>query len=255
MQSDIESYLTIDEILADVAVAIGDPKFRLVNKGFYTRIVKEALRKLNYITHFKWSFGDYDLPANLMLPLPSKSFNLIDVFIYHPPTANEPCDSTAVNDCCGVTDPVRVYWKAGMATRGQGTGMTARVMPNTQDPFYRKFSENQNLFYFNTQNGMIHFSESCAGYERVRLYFNGDVCDIVGAKMIPPTVREGMILYCTARAFFYLAGYTRDPSYLTLWKAAKVEADGPWKDSIYYCKRMSTKERNDLFIYLNRQPY
>ena len=255
MQSDIESWLTIDEILADVSVGIGDVKLRQIDKGFYVRIVKESLRKLNYLTHFDKRFADYNMPPNLMLPFPSKAFNLRDVFIFNPPASNQPSDSTGTTDCCGVINPVKVYWKAGMATKGKGTGYTANVKPFMNDPFYQSFVQENEIYYFNYQGGMLCFSESCAGYQKVRAYFEGDVCDVAGVKIVPPLVREGITLKCIERAAFYLFGYTKDAFYLNLWKTTKVEAAEPWNNAIYFMKRMSTKERNDLFTYINRQPY
>jgi hypothetical protein len=255
IQSDIESWITIDEILADVTVGISDVKMRLIDKGFYVRIVKETLRDLNYKTHFDWRWGDYEMPANLMLPFPSKGFNLIDIFIYHPPSANQPCGSNAITDCCGITDPVRVFWKAGMATRGQGTGYTAKVKPYMSDPFYSSCIQENNVFFFNVQAGMIMFSESCKGYEKVRVYFNGDPCDVPGFKIVPPMVREGVTMHSISKAFFFLAGYLKDPFYLTMWKASLLAEKQPWQDAQYYMKKMSSKERTDLFTYINRMSY
>jgi len=254
MKSDFNSYLTIEEILADVAIGIGDPDMRIINIGFYKRQIKEALRKLNYETKFDWRFQDLDLPANLMLPFPEKGFNIIDIFIYNPLNPSS-FTTDDVTDCCGVINPVRVFWKAGMATKGYGSGYTAKIKPYQSDPFYQSYVNDTNLYFYNIQGGMIMLSPSCTGYEKARIYYNGDACDRVNAKIISPLFREGITMFAIEKCLYYLKNYTGDPKYRVMWSDAKLEMVEPWRDCKYFAKRMDTKERNDWCEYASKMPY
>lgn len=246
------SLLSIEDILSDVSVAINDEEFRQLNIGFYRRQVKEALRKLQYNTHFDERTQDVDMPENLMLQFPVGGFNLKDIFLFNTPNNITDGEATS-SDCCAVNQMVRVFHKSKFISRGKNMGYTARTKPLTQDPFYYSHVADDLVYFYNIQNGMIMLSESCATFNKIRLVYDGDAADIDKSKIIPPLAREGIVAFVTERALFHLK--VRNPQLRAAWVDAKNDMVDRWRDAEYYMKRMDKKQRDDLAEYLSRLQY
>lgn len=252
MNLDYTGFFSIEDVLADVTVAVGDEEMRELNIGFYRRMVKDSLRKLNFETHFDKRSQDLDVPASLIVPFPVGGYNLHEIFLFNTPD-NTLETSDTVMDCCGIESMTRVFYKKNFIRRGENTGYTAEIKSNTPDPFYYSFIDEDAIFFYNIQNGMIMLSDSCAAYEKMRVVYEGDPADIDKSKIIPPLAREGIVAFVTERAFFHLK--IRDPKYRQAWMDAKADLVDRWRDAEYYMKRMDTKARNDLNQYLSRLNY
>lgn len=236
--------LSINEIKANILVAVQDEEERLLTPGFYRKLVKDALDELNFETFFNVTFQDIPIPSDLKVPIPSGCFNLTDMFLYQ----NENCCDIA---CTNGT--VRVFHKANFLTKGFDKGYTARNKPNTPDVFIHNRGINSAVHFYNVNNGIIMLSDNCANYPYVRLVFNGTASDIDSLKMIPPFCRKGITSYCVERAFFYLK--LREPKYRQAWVDSKQTIAEDWRDAVYRLKRLSKLERSNLYEYLSKMQY
>ena len=246
---------TIESILADVTQRVGDERTRQITIGSYRRFVKKALDELNFETFFDNRFQDILLPSNLKLFIPSGCWNIQDIFVWNG-TLNDN-DS----DCCTITSSARVYTKDKFRTNGKLKGYTSPNKPGNYDSFYHGFSTDASIHFYSIQNGLINFSDSCANYKYARLIYNGIASDVDKTKIIPPFIREAVILYATCEAFAVLK--QRDKAFRIDYMDTRNELYLPkgrtsssvWEESKYRLKRMDSKYQSDLNEYLSRGNY
>lgn len=233
--------LSINEVVAEVIIAVGDEEQKMLTPGFYRRLVKQGLDELGYETFFNVQYEDIEMPTDLKIPIPSGCFNLQDIFLYQNSNC---CDIATLNGT------VRVSNKSNFLTKGYTKGYTARNKPNDNDVFIHNRGISSDVHFYNEQNGIIMLSDNCSNYPYVRLVFNGTPSDIDKVKMIPPFVKVGLSAYATERAFFYLK--MRDPKYRQAWVDSRADVVEKWRDSVYRLKRMGKKERSDISEYLSK---
>ena len=189
-----QDYISIQEILADVLVALNDEDQHLLTPGFYNATVKLGLDSMGYdIPFLEVPPFDVEMPDDLMIPMPKGCYNLRSITIY-----------TGTPDDVGYVE--NVYWRKNARNRGKGTGFTARVNAyNISDPFIRVYVNEYSLYYFTVQNGVIHLSDACQYYDYVRLVYNGIPSkNLDSVKMIPPQLQEALVLYTVERCAGFL---------------------------------------------------
>ena len=248
MEVSVDNYLSINEIIADVLPQVNDEEMRIRSYGFYKSLVKRALDELGFETFFLEVVKDIDKPDNLIIDIPAGCFNL-----------------KQIHGIVGTSDDIKgvanIYWKKGMRKRGKNMGTTADVMPNTsgQETFYDSDLSGTNAHYFTIQNGKIFLSDSCDVFDLFRLTFSGIPSkNLEEAKIVPPYVREAVILFTVNRA----AAAMRFESnfYRSLWVDTTQILDeygfnGAWQKAKIRLKEMDTKIRKDIQKYVDFKPY
>jgi len=233
--------LSISEILADVLVAMNDEDQVILTPGFYRAQVKYAMDELGFDVAFLPQVVDETMPIDLKVDIPKGCYNLTDIQIY-----------TGTPDDVGYVE--NVYWKKGRMTRGAGTGYTSSVHHhNISDPFFRVSVREFSKYYFTIQNGIIHLSDSCAGYPYIRMKFNGLASQHLDeVKMVPPEVRKAVVLWVIEKCASFLK--SRDNRYMGVQRDAAMQLDeygfnGAWHEAKSRLRTMDKKIFRDMILY------
>ena len=261
-------YLTLENILADATLRTGDEGMRMLNKGFYMRQAKRALDELNFETFFDLRYEDLVIPKSLRIPIPSGAWNIKDMFIWNGSVMatdnvidNQSLPSPQDITCCKISSSARVYHKDNFLTNGHNKGYTAWNKKGQLDYFACGYTFDDSTYYYNVQNGIIMLSDHCTGFPYTRIIYNGTASDIDKTKMIPPFIRQAIVLYVAKEAFAVLK--QRDKAYRVDWADTNSELYVPksrgsnsvWDDAAYRLKRIDSKHRKDLGEYLSRGSY
>lgn len=239
--------LSINNILADVLRDVDDERTRLRTKGYYKRQIKHAIEELAFDTYFDERFKDIPLPSNLRLAIPSGAFNIRNIFIFN-------------GEDCKVEDSKIVWDKKDFLSSGKGMGYTARNKSGQTDPFILSYTSDYDIYYCNIQNGIIVFSDACAGYKSVRIQYNGIASDIDQYKIVPRMFREAVTLFVEEKVFASLKA--KDirkyrPLWLDIYNQLYSGSPfrGKWAEAKDRAKRLDTKKLRDLSVYINRLNY
>ena len=250
-----ESLLSIENILADAIMFVGDPDMRLLNKGYYVRQAKAALDELGFETFFDIRYQDLVIPDDLRLQMPSGAWNIRDLFIFN---TYVPGTDEQSGRCCQIVDSRRVVHKNNFLTTGYQNGYTARNKSNQWDYFIVPISFDNSLYFYNVQNGIIMLSDFCKPYKYLRIVYNGTPSDIDKTKMIPPFARNAVVAYVVERALFAIK--SRDKAKRIDWMDARADlysqpsrtVSSKWDEAKYRLKNMDKKQADDLKEYLSR---
>lgn len=242
------NFLALQEVLADVTVAMDDKEMRKLTPGFYRAQVKYALDELGFDAKFLEVVHDIALPDDLIVPMPKGVYNLKNIRIY----TGTPDDVKYVEN---------VYWRRGVQTRGRGTGVVANVNLGTiSDPFISApFWMQGGAFWFSIQNGLIRLSDSCEHYDYVQLVFNGlPSGNLDEAKMIPPEARKAIVLWVTEKCASSLKA--SDPKYRTVQIDAASQLDeygfnGAWHEAKSRLRDLDQKQLQDVLEYNAKMNY
>ena len=249
MDINYQNLLSVQEILADVLIAVNDESTHLLTTGFYIAQVKLGLDELGFSVSFLPVTEDYPMPEFLTLEMPKGCFNLHTIHIY-----NGTPDAVSYSE--------NVYWKKNVQTRGKGTGSTSNVHPwNISDPFFKTphIDHSFGLYYFSVQNGIIRLSDDCANYPYVRLTYDGipsKQLDMV--KMVPPEVRKALVLWVIEKCASYLK--IRDGRYSKIQADAAQQLDeyglnGAWHEAKMRLLKLDKKKLKDSILYNSRFNY
>lgn len=252
--------LSIENVLADAIMYVGDPDMRLLNKGYYVRQAKAGLDEMGFETFFDIRYQDLELPASLMMPFPSGAWNLRDMFLFNTYVSEGTGDmeTNQTGNCCQIVESQRVVHKNNFLTTGFGNGYTARNKSGQWDYFIVPLSWDANLYFYNIQNGTIMFSPACNKFKKVRIVYNGTPSDIDKTKMIPPFIRNAIVAYVVERCLFAIK--SRDKTKRIDWMDAREDLYGQpsrmmaskWDEAKYRIKNMDKKQADDLKEYLSR---
>lgn len=247
MEQNPQNYIALNEILADVLVQINDEASNLLTPGYVRAQVKSGLDALGFEVPFIEVTNDYSIPADLKLDMPKGVYNLNYIHIY-----------TGTPDLVGYTE--NCYWRKGVKTRGKDTGVTANQNQwNNSDPFCRVSLDYSARYYFSIQNGIIIFSNDCSSFNYARLTFNGIPSGSLDeVKMIPPEVRECLVLYAVEKCAASLK--LRDNRYRAVQIDAAQQLDryglnGAWHATKMLLVRLDSKKLRDVIIYNARLNY
>lgn len=252
--------LSLENILADAIMYVGDPGMKILNKGYYLRQAKAGLDEMGFETFFDLRYQDIEITENLQIPMPSGAWNIRDLFVFNTyvsVTDNVTSDTT-ISSCCQIAESRRLVHKQNFLTRGYESGYTARNKSNQWDYFVIPFSQDNVLYFYNVQNGMIMLSDYCKPWKYLRIVYNGTPSDIDKTKMIPPFIRNAIVGYVTERCLFAIK--SRDKTKRIDWMDARADLytkAGPttaskWDEAKYRLKSMDKKQADDLKEYLSR---
>ena len=234
------NYISINEVLADVLVAMNDVDARKISLSFYQAQVRNAIDELGFDTVFVEDQLDLAIPADHIVAFPATAYRIKQAFIY----TGTPTDIGYVQN---------LYWKKGARTAGFETGYTANNHPsNHSDPFYNTpaWGDPAIAYFFSFVNGNITLSDSCASYDYVRIVYDGIPSGILTeAKMIPPEVRAAVVLWVIEKCASFLK--LKDGNYRTVQLDAAAQLDefgmnGAWHHAKMRIKYQGKKIRNDI---------
>ncbi len=245
------SYHTIDEILSDALLKAGDRKMKYMSKGYYTAQIQRALQELSFDSFFTEKELSFDLDPNCPeVIMPKGAFNLKEVFIYN-------------GDCKPPANGKLVWFKRGFT----GNVLGRDAWNNPDDEFYPTRDDQgppNNLFFFGVRNGKLFFSESCKAFSKVRLRFNGLICDPGESPCVPMFFREAVIDFVAKQSLIARIGDEDAPmDMMSRWQfllnEVKASMDipytGTWDNALYRAKNLDTKLRRDIAEYMLRLDY
>lgn len=244
MEINVNNLLSINNVLADVLVAVDDEAMQKLTPGFYRSQVKLGLDELGFDVGFLKVTEDIELPEDLILDTPKGCYNLNNINVY-----------TGTPDSVGYVE--NVYWRKGATTRGPATGTVANINEwNVTDPFFKVNVNASSLYYFTVQNGIIRLSPACSGFDYVRLVFNGIPSgNMDEIAMVPPEVRKAVVLWATEKCAGFLK--LRDARYRTIEMDAaarlgEYSLNGAWHEAKMRLNALDTKKLKDAIKYNNR---
>lgn len=254
------SYVSTNEILADVLKIVDDSSFKISSEGWYKSQIQQALEELSFDTFFDERNESFDTPSDLRLDMPKGAFNLRGIYLF---SGTE----------CNIAKSVNVYHKKNFINSKSGNGYVAKdKWENGRDPFYQSRSAGEsdslnnnpsNVFFFSIQNGTIMLSESCRNFPKVMIVFNGIMTDIGEAPIVPQLFRQAVKHYVAVPALkekmkdtIGTASYNHWAMMHADYKAQKDHTyEGSWVKAERRAKGLNNKIRQDIKENLTRLNY
>jgi len=262
-----QSFVTVNEILADVLKIVKDSSFKVNSRGFYVSQIQQALEELSFDTYFDERSEVFEVPADLRLDMPKGAFNLKNMYLFN-------------GTECDISRSQNVYWKRNFINSKSGNGFVAKDrLDNHNDPFHRdrfrgatnRLGRDNNLtgvggvnelFFFNVQQGVIMLSESCRKFGKILIEFNGMGADIGDLPVIPNMLRQAVKDYVSEAG---LDTRIADAEGVEFNKWSTIQAkitsrkdkpfDGSWAKAEHRVSALSNKQRQDFKEYLARMNY
>jgi len=255
------SFVSVNEILADVLKTVDDSSFRDNSRGYYVSQIQQALEELSFDTYFHEQLETFEVPENLRLEMPKGAFNIRQIYLFN-------------GTICNIGQNTKnVYHKRNYITGGSGF-LARDKYRNNNDPFYqdRSFGHNSraaagdderginNLFFYNVQNGIIMLSESCKKFEKIAIVFNGVSTDVGDVPVVPNFLRQAVKDYTSLAALEAKMSMSKGAAEFNKWQTMyalternmKQEFDGSWAKAERRVKALDSKEREDLKEYLSQ---
>lgn len=228
-------------ILADVLEELQDSEQSLFTPGWYTSQVQQALEELGFDTFFETQEQIVDIPDSMKVYIPKGCFNLKEIYL------------VTMDDCCTITGSQNVYWKDRFRTNGYGNGYTARNQYGLNDAFVQGYNPPTDLYWFNVVNGIIHLSDSCNTYSKLKIIYNGVMGTIGETPYIPRIFRQAVKGWVADAAYKSLKA--RDQrKYTPLWRdnhqITFAPYTGTWDVAKQRAAGLDAKMLSDLKEYL-----
>lgn len=251
------SFVSVNEILADVLKITNDAGFKVNSRGWYISQIRQALQELSFDTFFDEQNEALIIPNDLRVEMPKGSFNLKQLFLFNGSECN-----------LGSGTP-NVYYKQNFWTGGNGY-LARDKWNNPGDPFYisrsgnpRSGKGNNELYYFGIQNGLIMLSESCRKFEKIMVFYNGIGGEIDSTPVIPQFFRQAVKDYVSSNGLESSIAQELDPAKMNKLTYLKnsvdtrmnKEYDGSWAKAEQRAKHTDKKIRQDYKEYMARMNY
>jgi len=158
------AFISVNEVLADVLVALDDQETRLLPIGFYKAQVRNGIDELGFDTYFVKDHTDVAIPSDHIIPFPAAAHKVDSIFIF----TGEPDDIDYVRN---------LYWKKNARSAGFEKGYTANNRPGVYNDQY--FTQNPTwgateiAYFFMYVEGDIILSDACTGYDYCRIEYTG----------------------------------------------------------------------------------
>ena len=249
------NYISPNDILSIATISAGDIDYKILPKGFYTSLIQKAIEGLAIDTFFQEMRESFDIPENLVLPLPRGCFNVKNIYIFS-------------GDECNIGQSHKVWWKRNYFTKGQGYIANDKGN-NGNDPFFDSHNDNMsyanknlvraggnttdNVLFYNIQMGDLMLSSSCrSAGTKVHIHYNGTGGEIGEAPIIPVFLREAVEDYVTEAAL--RMRMAKEPAtarnWLPLWQIYEGRLnkpyDGSWAKAEYRVKTLNQSQREEM---------
>ena len=235
--SEINTYVSPDEVLADLLTMVLDVDYRWRSRGFYLTQIKYFLEELGFDTLFDTQDRDIEIPANGRIPIPSGLFDIKEMWVF--------------SGTCTPTGRQRVYNKRGYINDGEKT--FSPEMDNVSgDPFSANKSNRESALFYAVQNGMIMLSPSCLLYEKVKVVFSGTFGEIGAVPFIPMHCRRACLDWTAAEICKLRMAENPEPFaglYNMYNQASSRPFEGTYDTAKRRIARMSPKQREDYKQY------
>lgn len=250
-----QDMVTVNQIKADVLIALNDEEEKHFTSGFYTSQIQQALQELSFDTFMLKLYKDFEFPKDtLSLELPKGCFNIREIHVFN-------------GDNCIIDKSNLVWIKDGYLTSGKDKGYTSRNKEGNTDPIINNYRSNFNnvrnetptsVLFCSIQNGFMMFSNSCASYDKVRVEYTGLLCNIGETPLVPLVMREAVKLWVEEKCLRYLK--SRNPRFYSplwrdVWQILYAPFSGVWDMTKTRISSMDTKESNDLKEYFSKMNY
>lgn len=256
------SFVSVNEILADVLKLTKDTDFRINSRGWYISQIRQALQELSFDTFFDERNEAIPIPHDRRIPMPKGAFNLKQVFLFNGTKCN-----------VGQNTPT-VWYKQNYWSGGNGY-LARDKWDNNGDPFYPsrtghpqarnevKLGSDSQLYYFGIQNGIIMLSESCSKYENIMVFYNGIGGEIDSTPVIPQFFRQAVKDYVTLNALDAIIADSTEPAMMNKWTFLRSTVDnrmnkpydGTWAKAEQRAKHTDKKIRQDYKEYMAKMNY
>lgn len=253
MEFSPSSFVTSNEILADVLKTVADSEFKLNSSGWYTSQVQQALEELSFDTFFLTINTAIEIPCDLKIELPKGAFNLRQMYVFS-------------GDECDFSEKSTVYHKRNYLGSSSGqTGLARDVYSSKNDPFHkrrgREMSFPNHVYYYGIQQGIINLSPNCSNFQKVMLVYNGVHTDIGDVPVVPTYLRQAVKDYITVKALEIRIA--EEQVNLQRWNILLARYDnslnhpyeGSWVKAERRVKTLDNKHRQDMKEYLSRMNY
>jgi|GEM_PF-4033053 hypothetical protein len=255
----VNDFIPLGQMLRDVSTRTGDPEYKSgLTRGWYIQVIRDALDSLAFSGYPQRVTLDFDFPkVSFRMDWPKGVFNIQEVY--------------GINgDDCSVTNAQNIYWKREFNPLPYGKGYTAARQESgsandaasdivNTDPFNGKFfsflaMEGETLYYFNVQNGVLFFSNTCSTFDKIRIVCSGTYGDIDNLPCVPRPLKKFVMDY--GRHEFYIAKANESPGLLKM--AEKAYQDmydvkvGSWWQAMKFMKSVDKKKNEDLDEYNRR---
>lgn len=237
------SFISINEVLSDVLVALNDEDTRKLTPGFYRAQVRNAVDELGFDTVFQEYKIDVPIPSNHIVSFPSNAYRIKNAHIY----SGSPDNIGYVQN---------LYWKKNARTEGFEKGYTANNHPsNSSDNYFTSptWGDTNIAYFFSFVNGNIYLSDPCASYDYVRIIYDGIPSGVLDeVKMVPPEARKAIVLWVIEKCASFLK--IKDPAYRAVQLDAAAQLDeygmnGSWHEAKMRIKYLGKKVLRDVLEY------
>lgn len=240
MQVSNNNMLTVEEILSDVLRNVDDEGMIKFSKGYYTSLIRKALEKTSFQLYTNKVVEYFDYAS--IIPFPVNCFNIREIYLFN-------------GECCNIESAQNVWWKRNF--KGNEAN---RVTSTTSDPFIKRYTYSDNIYYYNADSGNIYLSSSCASYEKVMIVFNGIQSPINTTPLVPIRLRNVIVDLTTLEVFRKLKARVNNPKesqiYRQLYNDTYInlydKASGSWWDAVIFVNSMDTHSRQALTEYLSK---
>lgn len=240
------SFISINEVLADALVALDDKEMRKLTPGFYRAQVRNAIDELGFDTVFDEQKLDLAIPSDHIVPFPAGAYRIKNVHIF----TGDPDDIQYVQN---------VYWKKNARTAGFEKGYTANNHPGNYSDIYFSspmWASTDIAYFFSFVNGNLYLSDPCASYDYVRVIYDGiPTGSLDDASLVPPEVRGAVVLWVIEKCASFLK--IRYSEYRTVQLDAAAQLDvsgmnGLWHNAKMRLKYLGKKVIRDSLEYNSR---
>jgi hypothetical protein len=242
---DTHDFVSVNSVMSDILIHCNDETLRNygLSKGFYLSGVQKALEELAIDTYY--DLKTIDIPMDkqkLAVIMPDNLFNIRELYGF-------------VGDCCDSKNSTVIHWKRLYNNKGKGANHSAaRKEMGNRDPFYPKDGHMpSDLYYANSQNGMIMFSSNCCKFDTIRIVANTMGVKVGDEPVIPRMFRQAITDYVVDKTMSVLA--VRDRSFRTLSADAKARLSESWYKAERRAKTLDTWKKSEMREYLGRINY
>lgn len=194
--------------------------------GWYISMIQEALSEIAFDTFFHQEFCDYynwNESDTFQIAVPAGAFSIKSIFVFN-------------GDVYGaIESSAKVNFKKEFNNLGHSSGYTAKIKDtgagvDAEREMGRVVSVPADTVYANIFNGKIIFSDSCDGWENVRIIYYGVPYDIGEVPVVPIYLKKYVIDYVLER--YWLAKKADDPRMRINWSDALFNLEGGAREGI-----------------------
>jgi hypothetical protein len=245
------SYIPLSDVLFDAAAEVFDPEFKKAGGlPFYQSAAQRGVGKMYKDTSLDSRSWSTDIPASLIIELPSGLEEIDAAYLYNGDNSN-------------VSFSQKLYIKRNMYRLGGSGYLAGDKWYNYPDPL--QFSHGAGswgawsstpppwVFFAGRYDGHLFLSDTCTQFNRLNLVYQGIGVDCFGDEpRVPYWMRDAITDYVVYRAAQKLRAQDRDlMREIIREKEIQLNSNqGSWNTAMIYGKRMDRKTREDTRNYL-----